>query len=52
MGSGVLVQALMKHNLVDEFVLLIHPLCSPALPSRFWRSSTLRTALIAREELT
>jgi dihydrofolate reductase len=26
MGSGVLVQALMKHNLVDEFVLLIHPL--------------------------
>jgi dihydrofolate reductase len=26
MGSGVLVQTLMKHNLVDEFVLLIHPL--------------------------
>ena len=26
MGSGVLVQALMRHNLVDEFVLLIHPL--------------------------
>jgi len=26
MGSGVLVQALMRHNLVDEYVLLIHPL--------------------------
>ena len=25
-GSGVLVQSLMKANLVDEFVLLIHPL--------------------------
>jgi len=26
MGSGELVQMLMKHNLVDEYVLLIHPL--------------------------
>jgi dihydrofolate reductase len=26
MGSGVLVQTLMQHNLVDLFVLLIHPL--------------------------
>src|SRR5688500_10012032 len=26
MGSGELVQTLMKHNLVDEYVLLIHPL--------------------------
>jgi dihydrofolate reductase len=26
MGSGVLVQSLMKHNLVDRYVLLIHPL--------------------------
>jgi dihydrofolate reductase len=26
MGSGVLVQALMRHALVDRFVLLIHPL--------------------------
>jgi dihydrofolate reductase len=26
LGSGVLVQALMTHGLVDEFVLLIHPL--------------------------
>ena len=26
LGSGVLVQALMAHGLVDEFVLLIHPL--------------------------
>jgi dihydrofolate reductase len=25
-GSGVLVQSLMRHNLVDEFVLQIHPL--------------------------
>lgn len=26
MGSGELVQTLMKHNVVDEYVLLIHPL--------------------------
>ena len=26
MGSGVLVQTLMQHNLVDRYVLLIHPL--------------------------
>jgi dihydrofolate reductase len=26
LGSGELVQTLMKHNLVDEYVLLIHPL--------------------------
>jgi dihydrofolate reductase len=26
MGSGVLIQSLMQHNLIDEYVLLIHPL--------------------------
>jgi dihydrofolate reductase len=26
MGSGVLVQSLMQHNLVDSYVLLVHPL--------------------------
>jgi dihydrofolate reductase len=26
MGSGVLMQSLMKHNLIDRYVLLIHPL--------------------------
>jgi dihydrofolate reductase len=26
LGSGELIQSLMRHNLVDEFVLLIHPL--------------------------
>src|SRR5204863_4238814 len=26
MGSGELIQTLMKHNLVDRYVLLIHPL--------------------------
>ena len=26
LGSGELVQSLMQHNLVDEYVLLIHPL--------------------------
>ena len=25
LGSGTLVQSLVKHNLIDEFVLLIHP---------------------------
>jgi dihydrofolate reductase len=25
-GSGVLIQSLMRHNLVDRYVLLIHPL--------------------------
>ena len=26
LGSGVLIQSLMQHDLVDEFVLLIHPI--------------------------
>ena len=26
LGSGELVQSLMRHNFVDEYVLLIHPL--------------------------
>ena len=26
MGSGVLIQSLMRRNLIDEYVLLIHPL--------------------------
>jgi dihydrofolate reductase len=26
MGSGVLVQSLMQHNLVDLYILLVHPL--------------------------
>src|SRR5450631_448407 len=26
LGSGVLVQSLMRHNLIDSYVLLIHPL--------------------------
>jgi len=26
MGSGVLIQSLRQHNLVDEYILLIHPL--------------------------
>lgn len=26
MGSGVLLQSLMRHNLVDQYMLLIHPL--------------------------
>jgi dihydrofolate reductase len=26
MGSGNLIQSLMKHNLIDRYVLLIHPL--------------------------
>jgi dihydrofolate reductase len=26
MGSGVLIQSLMPHGLIDEYVLLIHPL--------------------------
>lgn len=26
MGSGVLIQSLMRHNLIDRYVLLIHPI--------------------------
>jgi dihydrofolate reductase len=26
LGSGVLIQTLMKHNLTDTYILLIHPL--------------------------
>jgi dihydrofolate reductase len=26
MGSGVLIQTLMRHNLIDRYVLLVHPL--------------------------
>ena len=26
LGSGVLIQSLMKHNLIDQFILSIHPL--------------------------
>jgi dihydrofolate reductase len=26
MGSGELIQTLMRHNLIDEYLLLIHPL--------------------------
>ena len=26
LGSGILIQSLMKHNLIDEYTLLIHPL--------------------------
>lgn len=26
MGSGELIQSLMRHNLIDEYILLIHPL--------------------------
>jgi dihydrofolate reductase len=26
LGSGVLIQSLMLHNLIDEYVLLVHPL--------------------------
>lgn len=26
LGSGVLIQSLMKHNLIDQYMLLIHPL--------------------------
>jgi len=33
MGSGELVQTLMKHNLVDLYILLIHPLVLDRAPS-------------------
>jgi dihydrofolate reductase len=26
MGSGVLIQTLMRHDLIDEYLVLIHPL--------------------------
>src|SRR6266487_79244 len=42
MGSGELIQSLMRANLIDDYVLLIHPLVlgfrAPALPR--WRRSS------------
>jgi len=44
MGSGELVQTLMKHNLVDEYVLLIHPLILGS-GRRLFRDGSVYSAL-------
>jgi dihydrofolate reductase len=44
MGSGVLVQTLMQHNLVDLYVLLIHPLVV-GCGRRLFSEGSLFTAL-------
>jgi dihydrofolate reductase len=57
LGSGELIQSLMRHNLVDEFVLLIHPLVlgsgqrlfrdgAPATPLRLVNSVMTTTGVI------
>jgi dihydrofolate reductase len=57
MGSGVLVQSLMRRNLVDEYVLLIHPLVlgtgrrlfaegSPTTALRLVNSKTTTTGVV------
>src|SRR5213082_2642116 len=57
LGSGELVQSLMRRNLVDEYVLLIHPLVlgtgrrlfaegSPTTALRFVNSKTATTGVV------
>jgi dihydrofolate reductase len=63
LGSGALLQSLMRHDLVDEFLLLIHPLVlgtgrrlfpsdGPRVPLRLMEAKPTTTGvLIARYEL-
>jgi dihydrofolate reductase len=44
MGSGELVQTLMQHNLIDEYVLLIHPLILGS-GRRLFREGSVYSAL-------
>ncbi|HEX6508675.1 MAG TPA: dihydrofolate reductase family protein [Chloroflexota bacterium] len=57
MGSGRLIQALLPHNLIDEFLLMIHPLVlgsgrrlfpdgSPLIPLRLVDSTTSPTGVV------
>jgi dihydrofolate reductase len=50
-GSGVLVQSLMRWNLVDEYVLLIHPLVLGSGRQLFSRDGTF-AALTLRDSKT
>jgi dihydrofolate reductase len=43
MGSGVLIQSLMPHGLIDEYVLLIHPLVLGSGHKLFQDGSPLTT---------
>ena len=63
LGSGVLLQSLMRHDLVDEFLLTIHPLVlgagrrlfppdGPRLPLRLTASTPTTTGVtIVRYEV-
>jgi dihydrofolate reductase len=44
MGSGELIQTLMRHNLIDEYMLLIHPLVLGS-GRRLFSDTCARTAL-------
>ena len=43
MGSGELIQTLMKHNLIDRYVLLIHPIVLASGQRLFSEDSSFAT---------
>jgi riboflavin biosynthesis pyrimidine reductase len=50
LGSGDLVQTLMRHNLVDQYVLLIHPLVLGSGASPFRKRRCIRISSANRHE--
>jgi len=52
MGSGVLVQSLMQHNLVDLYVLLVHPLILGSGRRLFPEGSSLTTLKLVEVKST
>jgi len=52
LGSGVLVQALMKHNLVDLYMVLIHPLVLGSGQRLFAEGSSFTTMKLVESRIT